>query len=438
MKKNIIAIIAIVGTLNSAVAQQIPVTLSSLNYSQNFNFLSDTAVAISVGIPASSGWAIFETGGGAQDDDKYKSDNGSSTSGNTYAYRTPGSADKALGSLASGTLRSTFGGVFVNNTGVQIDTVYISFRSEQWRAGGDTTNIPDTLNFSYSTSAVVIDSTLPNWTAAPQLNARSFITSPSGATDGNASAYSATISYKIPVIISPAGTFAIRWSDVNSGGSDDGIAIDDLFITFIQQGGNPASKPLLISTTPSDGGNNVMVTTTALTLTFDQQVSLGTGNFTVKNTSFGGLDQIIPAASAQVSGAIVTLPINNLRCSSDIAVQFDSTAVKANGLNSVGIYNNTDWNFSTEICVGIQDQAQNINTYLNVIGNTLQVLANTAVADNILTITNLNGSIMAQQKVTSYNGQVKAQINNLNIPSGMYLFTISNAQQKTTLKFILD
>ena len=120
-----------------------------LPYSQNFNTLA--VVNTSTFLPA--GWEILEGGGGTFDDEKYTADDGASNTGDTYSYGTGASTERALGSLQSTSLTSTFGVFFVNSSGVTITSLDISYVGEQWREGATGT---DALDFQYSLDATAL------------------------------------------------------------------------------------------------------------------------------------------------------------------------------------------------------------------------------------------------------------------------------------------
>ena len=140
-----------------------PISLTAGNvYSQDFNGLANAGLANSLTLP---GWLMTETGGGARDNELYAADNGGSTTGDTYSYGTTSSTDRALGSLQSGTLISTFGSIYANNTGTTITKLRLKYIGEQWRLGA--TGRTDRLDFQYSTDATNL--VTGTWTDVDQL-----------------------------------------------------------------------------------------------------------------------------------------------------------------------------------------------------------------------------------------------------------------------------
>ena len=104
-----------------------PISLTTLGaaYTQNFDTLSNAAGS-TTNVLSIDGWYLTETGGGARDNEMYGVNDGASNSGDTYSYGTTGATDRALGGLLSGTLITTYGASFTNNTGSTIDTLAIS------------------------------------------------------------------------------------------------------------------------------------------------------------------------------------------------------------------------------------------------------------------------------------------------------------------------
>src|SRR5262249_29036449 len=109
------------------------------------------------------GWQLHETGVNANN--TYAADNGSNVAGNTYSYGFLALVNRALGSLASGSLQSSFGAAFVNSTGSTITALSVQYIGEQWRQGTPT---DDSLAFSYAVGADLI--TDPGFIPIPNLN----------------------------------------------------------------------------------------------------------------------------------------------------------------------------------------------------------------------------------------------------------------------------
>jgi hypothetical protein len=319
---------------------QTPFSLTTTTYTQNFNTL-DTTSTPSSNLP--SGWSIFEVGTSGSADNLYVGGTGSSNTGNVYSFGAQGNPERALGSLRSGTNRTRFGVAFTNNTGSSITSLNINFTGEQWRSG-DTASIADSLYLEYSTTATGINDTISSWTTnwSTMFNSVTFGLVNS-ALNGNLAANQSTESGMITVTIPVGGTIYLRWNDVNLAGSDDGMAIDDLSITF---GTGAINQPLIVSTVPVNNATGVAFGNSNLTVNFDKNLTLGTGNIYVNNLT-DATSQTIPVSSTSVSGMTATIPNVTLLPAKSYAVQFDSTCYKNGTFNGYGIYNNTTWAFQT-------------------------------------------------------------------------------------------
>jgi uncharacterized protein len=216
MKIAIPLITTLVLALSPAYGQ---INLTGGTYIQDFDILP-AAEGIST-LPG--GWVFFETGFAA--DAALRFGNGSSRKGDTFSYGSIGSVDRALGTLRTHKLVSTFGAGFTNNTGTVITQLNLSYIGEEWRLGkpGRT----DRLDFQYSTDATSL--TTGTWI---DLNLLDFVTPNTtgrGAHDGNAAANRTALSAAITNLVLPTGsTIWIRWTDPNARRRDDGLAIDDL------------------------------------------------------------------------------------------------------------------------------------------------------------------------------------------------------------------
>jgi hypothetical protein len=107
---------------------QISVDNLSTVYRQSFDSLAQTTSSATP-----YGWLFVETGTNANN--TYAADNGSTLSGNTYSYGTTGLAERAFGTLQSGSLISTIGAHFANNSGSVITAITITYYGEEWRLG---------------------------------------------------------------------------------------------------------------------------------------------------------------------------------------------------------------------------------------------------------------------------------------------------------------
>jgi endonuclease I len=237
--------------IKNIVAQQ-SITNLSTPYTQDFNSLANTGTPSST-LPAN--WFISNA--------TYTVGTGSSNTGALYSFGSTGNSDRALGSLGStGNANGKFGMNFTNNTSNNIQTLTITYTGEMWRLGSGSPL--DSLHFSYSTDA----SSLANgtWTDVTQLNFITPDTTGIGrAVNGNIDSFRRNITYTISGLnIPPSATFWIRWQDYNSLGSDDGLAIDDLTVSY-------SGVTLPNCVTPTQNVTNKSFTST---------ITSFTGNFT--------------------------------------------------------------------------------------------------------------------------------------------------------------
>lgn len=201
--------------------------LKDVPYSQNFNSLASSLTSSTMPVD----WAFSESGTNANA--TYTAGTGSGNAGDTYSFGSTSATDRALGSLRSGSLVSTLGAQFTNNTGSGTIDLSVIYVGEQWRRGGSGNT--DSLQFSYSTNATSL--TTGTWTSVSALNFSSRDTTNTiSALDGNATANRASVSSSINgIALANGASFWIRWTDFDVTGADDGLAIDDFSITAVPE-----------------------------------------------------------------------------------------------------------------------------------------------------------------------------------------------------------
>lgn len=168
----------------------------------------------------------------------YNASTGSSNSGKRYSFGATSSSDRAMGSIGSGSPDDIAWGVLLRNTsGVTISDIKISYRGEQWRYSG--TSSSQTVQLHYKISSSIISDLEPDnnsgWISVSSLDFTSPITSGStGALDGNNSSNSEEFNnISIPSLsLADNEYIMIRWRDVNHSGSDHGLSIDDVTISW--------------------------------------------------------------------------------------------------------------------------------------------------------------------------------------------------------------
>lgn len=353
MKKITLLLSALVMGLAVQAQTPISVTAGTLTYTQDFNSLDTSSATNSSALPA--GWSIFEFGTSATTvNQQYKGSTGGTNTGDTYSFGLTN--DRALGSLASGSITSHYGAKFTNNTGVAITGFTLTYKGEQWRFGGPVTPATtrtntDSLRFLYSTTATgVSDTTSASYTesTALMLNSSNFSGAAAAALDGNAAGNFTNKTGIVSVTIPVGGSIVIKWIDKNIQGNDDGLSVDDVNIVFSTSGTPvPNNRPNVTAVSPTNGATNVPTSTSSLMITFDRTVTgNAAGNVYVRNQT-DNTTQTIAGNTATVAGNVVTVPGVTLLSSKTYYVKFDSTAFDTAGFKSYGLYDSTSWKFTT-------------------------------------------------------------------------------------------
>jgi hypothetical protein len=221
-------------------------------YQQDFNSLASTGLDITwtdeVTLP---GWTEYSaetgyTGSGAFTftvgvpnaiADAYDADTGGSATGEVYSYGSAAvPADRALGSLASGTPDEMFHVLHItNDTGMAGAGFTLQYTGEQWRRGGtNTPQRPESLLFYFRVGGTAFDDT-GTWIEVTPLH----FTSPNVATttasllDGNDPANRITLADTVTASFAAGEHLWFAWVDPDNTGTDHGLAIDDLELTLI-------------------------------------------------------------------------------------------------------------------------------------------------------------------------------------------------------------
>ena len=346
MKK--IKLLSLLLALSTFAFAQTPVNLTGASTATNFDggSLDNGSGSLLNTFPA--GWGLEELGSGSSANGFYRAGTGSSNAGDARSFGMASNQERAFGGVASGSVQPMLGFAFRNNTGNAITSMNVSYTGEQWRAG-DTNPLVDSLLFEYSLNASSIGDMSATWTAVSALD----FLSPnptggmsSGSLDGNLAGNKTSKNSMITVNVPNGDTVRFRWRDINISGSDDGLSVDDFTMTVTTTGG--PLPPSLLSTTPADNATNVPLSTTSLTLTFDQALtSLGTGNARLTNmTTLSSVN--IPIGSITYVGSTATLTGVTLVSNNDYSVQIDSGIFIAASGAYTGISDSTIWNFKSE------------------------------------------------------------------------------------------
>ncbi|MDD4016919.1 MAG: hypothetical protein PHV28_03140 [Kiritimatiellae bacterium] len=158
----------------------------------------------------------------------YKAGKGTETAGALYAYGAEGNPDRALGAIASdGTGDIRFGVAFTNETGCLITNVTVTYAGEQWRCAS---NDVQSLVFGYCVTNAVIPlaQAVYEWLPALRFDAPHTTGMKAGAVTGEGY----TVTASLPVTVPAGGTVILCWEDKNDVGTDHGLAVDDLAVSW--------------------------------------------------------------------------------------------------------------------------------------------------------------------------------------------------------------
>jgi len=163
-----------------------------------------------------------------------RASNGSTNNGSLYAFGGTGSGERALGSIASGTTGTVYYGFrFVNTGAISLTNLQVSYTGELWRLTDVTAT--QTIDFEFG----IFDAGAGSITGGGYTG----IDSLDYAVTGSGTAQTGGVSSPISTtsISNGAGTAInlaagqelwIRWADPDNAGTDHGMAIDNLTVTF--------------------------------------------------------------------------------------------------------------------------------------------------------------------------------------------------------------
>ncbi len=236
------------------------------SHTQNFNALSNSTTAQNwVDNSTIANWYSQRTGNGTT----YVGDTGSGTAGTLYSYGASGNTERAIGSIGSGNAAagSFAHGVLLRNTSSStITSLTVSYTLEQWRNGGSTTAQSITVWYKKSTTSFTALNPNSNsgWTQVTGLTTSSPInTATAAALDGNATANKASVSnVAIPSLSLAANEYImIKWEDPDHSGTDHGISIDDVTISWtVPPVITAPGAPSITGITPGNGQLSVAFT----------------------------------------------------------------------------------------------------------------------------------------------------------------------------------
>jgi hypothetical protein len=262
------------GTLLAAQSATAAVIYSTpgSTYTQNFDSLPNSPTNVSLGnspigwtndnaAPGAGnfsilGWYLFHSAslaeGGFDGHQRVRIGAGTVNTGAFMSFGAAASAERAMGSLISGTTTAANGFAYIamrltNNTASTFTEFTLGYDGEQWRDGGAGSNVPPgvptskTMTVQYSTFATAINdspayssTTGLDWTTPVFTN-----TTTGAAVDGN-SAGKVTVA---PTLVTgfywaPGTDLWIRWVDPRLTGNQHGMAIDNVTFTATPEPGS--------------------------------------------------------------------------------------------------------------------------------------------------------------------------------------------------------
>ncbi len=238
----------------SSVNAANPVTINGVIYSlaNPFGF-ADAVVASGssggLGISGLAGWY-----GLGSLDSKFGASDGDQTTGGQISFGLPGSANRALGLLATSSTGGTaFGAKFVNQTGQNLNSISVQLTGELWRQS----DLPKTLECYYyvdPTATAPFSSSqtalLPSLSVSFPVNAAAI----GGlAVDGTASVNQTNLAVVNQSIANwpPGAALWLAWQMVDATGKAQGLAIDNLSFSASSQA-TPPQIPLNFQSTSTN------------------------------------------------------------------------------------------------------------------------------------------------------------------------------------------
>lgn len=341
----------------STVAPGTQVSYTGGTYAQNFDALPSTGTTTFTGTapfdlsaqpssaPTLVGWRLAAGTGTPT----LIAGTGSANSGAAYSFGVAGTGaltDRALGTVASGSVIPRFGVMLVNNSGSTITQFTLAYTGEQWRNGGNVSLAAQTLPCAYSLNATDINT--GTFTNLPALAFTSPITvATGGALDGNLAANRTALTATVNDISwAPGQTLVIRWNDTNDPGNDHGLAIDDL--AFSTPVGTAPVTPVITGTTPAHSATGV-AGNAPITVTFNQAVTVASGWFTLSSTVNGAL-------AATVTGGPTTYTLTppvNFTDNDTVTVTFFASQITETATGTLRPAANTTLTFGTAAPVAV-------------------------------------------------------------------------------------
>lgn len=236
MKRDILLLACTMLCTNLIYGQYL-LTKAAPTYTQNFNSLSSSTATWTDNSTLAHWYGSRNNVIGTGTSFQILAGNGNINTGGVYSFGTS-AADRALGSIASGSTNAMNYGVRLKNNGATpIYSITVSYTGEQWRDGGSSNTNANTFQASYSISAnpfADVINTPSGASAYTNVSGWSFNSCSNVTTTGFGGSLicsSTVTAFTLNVTIPAGSEIMIRWTDTDNTGNDDGLAMDDLTIT---------------------------------------------------------------------------------------------------------------------------------------------------------------------------------------------------------------
>jgi hypothetical protein len=278
-----------------------PVTINGVTYtlSNPFGFAAPVGTG---GVTGGTGIAALQGWYGLADPDasvgtRFGATDGDQTTGGLISYGEPNSSNRGLGLQATSTTGYTaFGVKFINETGVNLNYINLSFTGEVWRQSDKS----KTLAVYYWLDSTVTNTFTTNATQfLPALNV-SFPTVPSAtggvAVDGTQPDNQQGLAVLNQPILSwrPGTALWLVWEMASAAATSQGLGIDNLSFSAVAQPPMLVSPSLTAQTTgPAGGGEVLLLWSTVANQLYQLQFStnLAAPNWTAVGNPMPGTGQ---------------------------------------------------------------------------------------------------------------------------------------------------
>ncbi len=242
----------------------------------------------------------------------YRAEAGAGNAGAIYSYGTGAATERALGSVGSAATGIIYNALkLTNSSGSTITSLAISYNGEQWRNGGNTNAHQLDFQYQIASPGTITDANTPTtgWVDADALD---FVSPTVGAAatalDGNAAANRTAKAATLSVSVASGQEVWLRVKDIDDGGADHGLAIDDFSVTASAAAVTPVLSINDVSQAEGNAGTTAFNFTVSLSapapaggVTFTYATSDGTA--TLANNDYV---QVTPTGGSIPTGSSTT------------------------------------------------------------------------------------------------------------------------------------